>query len=256
MKLFKFVKSSALAVLCAAALAVPRPAAAQIPGGDKVPGNMSTALLLKLFGANTNFISRVDVRVLDKNHRESTTMSMGFDMLAGKIRMDVNATDVKINEMPDFLLTMKKNGMDQISCILNPEKKTVISICPVLKSYMELPMDKDEIDAFALDYQLEKTADGKESISGHSCDKTEINVTDSKGAKQHVIIWTAADMKGLPLQFQTSEDDSTTIMRLKDVKLGRPDNTLFEAPPEMKRYDNISAFMTEAIGKNMPAAAK
>lgn len=253
MKLARLINLSA-AVLLGAALGFTRTSLAQLPVGDKMPGSMSTALLIKLFGANTNFVSRVDVRVLDKNQRETTTMTMGFDMLAGKIRMDVNAADVKIKEMPDFLASMKQIGMDQISCILNTQNKTVISSCPALKAYMELPMEKEEIDSFGLDYKIEKSVVGKETISGHACDKNEITITDPKGAKQHVIVWNASDMKGFPLQFQTSEDDNTTIMRLKDVKLGRPDNSRFEAPSGMKKYDSLSSFMTGAIGKSMPAA--
>ena len=257
MKTFIFIKRFTVAFACLAALLLGCSAAlAQIPGGDKNAAGMNAAMV-RLFGSNTNFISKAEVRVLDKNQQETTSMPMGFEMLGGKVRVDINMSQVKSKEMsPDFVANMKQMGMDQMTTILLPDKKVVLSIYPGLKAYAATPMAKDEIDAATQTYKIEKTRLGKETIDGRACEKNNVTLTDGKGEKQHAIIWNAADLKDFPVQMQIAADDSTLIMKFKDIKLGRPDASHFDAPAGLTKYDSVNALISEAITKKMNAPAK
>jgi hypothetical protein len=254
MKSFAII--SRLSAVCLVALLCnSHPAFAQIPGGNGGSAGMNAAMV-RLFGSNTNFIARAEARVVDKNQQETTSMLMGFEMLAGKIRVDINMADVKSKEMsPEFAATMKQMGMDQMSTILLPDQKVIISIYPGLKSYAESPMPKEDVDAAAMQYKLEKTHAGKETIDGHACDKENVTLTDSKGTKEHVTVWYAADLKDFPVQMQIPTDDSTLIMKFKDIKLGRPETSHFQAPAGLAKYDNVNALMSDAVTKKMNLGA-
>jgi hypothetical protein len=242
------------APLCFAALLIGTNAAwPQIPGSDKSSGGMNTAMI-KFFGANTNFISKADLRVLDKNQQETTSMPIGFQMLGNRMRMDVNMSEVKSRDIsPEFAATMKSMGMDQMVTIWLPDKKTVISIYPNLKSYAETPMSKDEVDTAAIAYQTEKTRAGRETIDGHACEKNNVTLTDPKGNQQHAVVWNATDLKDFPIQIQMPGDDVTVVLKFKDVKIGKPDASHFDAPEGLKKFDNISALISDATVKRMSA---
>lgn len=226
---------------------------AQTAGDKSTPGLNSA--MPKLFGSNTNFIARVETHVYDKNHQETTTMPMGFEMLGDRIRVDINMTQVKSREMsPDFANTMKQMGMDQMTTILLPAKKVVLTIYPGLKSYAQTPMDKEEIDAANKDYGVKKKRLGKETIDGHACEKEEVTLTDDKGNEQHATVWEAEDMNKFPVQMELKQDNASVIMNYKDVKLGRPSESHFEAPTGMAKFDSVSALMSDMITKRMNAA--
>ena len=252
MKLSKQIIRRLAAPACLAALMLGTVAAwSQMPGGDKSTTGMTSAMI-KFFGANTNFIAKADLRVLDKNQQETTSMPIGLQLLGNRMRMDVDMTEVKSKDIsPEFAATMKSMGMDQMTTILLPDKQTVVSIYPSLKSYAETPMSKDEVDAAAVTYTIEKTKLGKETIDGHACEKNNITLTDPKGNKQHAIVWNATDMKDFPLQMQIPGDDVTVIMKFKDVKIGKPDAGHFAAPEGLTKFENISALISDAATKRM-----
>jgi len=252
MKLLNPIVRRLAAPACLAALMFGAGAAwSQIPGSDKSTTGMTSAMI-KFFGAHTNFIAKADLRVLDKNQQETTLMPIGFQLLGNRMRMDVDMAEVKSKDIsPEFAATMKSMGMDQMTTIMLPDKQTVISIYPSLKSYAETPMSKDESDAANVTYTVEKTRVGKETIDGHACEKSNITLTDPKGNKQRAVVWNATDMKDFPLQMQIPGDDVTVIMKFKDIKIGKPDASHFAAPEGLTKFENISALISDAATKRM-----
>jgi hypothetical protein len=253
MKSLKNVKSvSVLPVILALLMSSHCAAFAQAAANKGTPGLNSA--MPKLFGSNTNFIARVDAHVYDKNHQETTSMPMGFEMLGDRIRVEINMTQVKSREMsPDFANTMKQMGMDQMTTILLPDKKIVLTIYPSLKAYAQTTMEKDEVESAKKGYKVTKTPIAKETIDGHPCEKEEVTLTDDKGGQQHATIWEAADMSKFPIQMQLTQDDASVIMKYKDVKLGRPAESHFQAPAGMAKFDSVNALMSDAITRRMNA---
>lgn len=237
-----------MAAACAIAVSI-QSVHAQIPGKDASSLNAS---MIRLFGGNTNFIAKTEARVLNKSNVETTFLPMGFEMFAGSIRVEVNLTSIKSKELsPEIVSQMKQLGMDQLTTVQLADKKVNLQIYPSLKSYVELPMVKEEIDALAANYKVEKTSLGKETIDGHSCDKCDVTLTDDKSVKQKAIVWYAKDMKDFPIQIQTTADDSTLVLRFKEVKLGRPEASHFTSPAGLKKYETMEALMTDAAMKRI-----
>lgn len=221
---------------------------------DKTAPGLNSAMP-KLFGDNTNFIARVDTHVYDKNNKETTSMPMGFEMLGERIRVDINMTQVKSSVMsPDFATTLKQMGMDQMTTIMLPDKKVVLTIYPGLKSYAETAMDKQELEDAKKNLKMKKNRLGKETVDGHPCEKEEVTLTDDKGNEQRATIWEAQDMNKFPIKMQLSEDNTSVIMNYRDIKLGRPADSHFQAPSGMAKFDSVNALMSDAITKKMNAS--
>jgi hypothetical protein len=76
----------------------------------------------------------------------------------------------------------------------------------------------------------------------HPCVKNKIVVTDDKGKKNESIVWNATDLKSFPVKIETTDDGTKLTMIFKDVKLTKPDATLFEVPKDMQRMGGAGGF--------------
>ncbi|MDB6110829.1 MAG: hypothetical protein JWR69_2579 [Pedosphaera sp.] len=252
MKLSNILKQLLVTTAISAALAG-TPALAQMPGSG--PSSSMNAAMSKLFGSNNAFTSKAELHVLDKANKETTRMPMGFNMLDGKTRLDLDLTQIKSSQLPAATIaSLKQMGMDQLVTIIRPDKKATLLIYPSLKSYAEIAMSSEEAAEANKNFKIEKTKLGKETIDGHACDKSKVVLTDDKGQKQTAIAWNAADLRDFPVQLQMTEQDNTVVMKFKEIKLGRPDAKQFEAPAGLTRYDSAEKLMKAVVLKGLGGA--
>jgi hypothetical protein len=222
-------------------------ASAQLPGGNQAGLN---AAMLKLFGDVSSFTSKADVRMQEKGAKEPLTMTVDFAMLDGKVRMDLDIGAVKSKQIPaESLASFKAAGLDKIGTIVRPDRKLALLIYPSVKSYVEMPMSKEEAADMDRKFTLQKTRLGRESIDGHPCEKNKVVVAGDNGAKHEAIVWYADDMKNFPLQMQMDQQQVTVVMRYRDVKLVRPDAKQFEAPATFTKYASNEELMQSAMLK-------
>lgn len=243
-------KLSVVPALIAVLMLVNCGAFAQVPGNDTA----ALYMMVKLFGNNTAFASKAEMHVLDnKTKKETDTMPMNFALLDGRWRMDIDVNQIKSSEMPqDLLPSLKQMGMDQMTVIMRPDQKIILSCYPRMKSYVETPMTSKEEATAAKAYKIDKTRLGKETIDGHPCEKNKVVLTDSsdkKGEKYVATVWNATDLKDFPVQMQIVDQGSTVLMKFKDVKLGNPGATRFEAPAGMTKYTDPTKLLQEATAK-------
>jgi hypothetical protein len=245
MKLLKNLKHLSVAAVISAAL-FSSAAFAQVSGGDLSSG--LNAAMTKLFGNNTAVTSKAELHVWDKSKKETTVMPMGFNMLDGKTRLDIDLNQIKSSQMPaNAISSFKQMHMDQLSTIIRPDRKVTLLIYPALKSYAEIAMTSEEAADANKNFKVEKTKLGKETIDGHACDKTKVVLTDDKGQKQTAVTWNAADLKDFPVQLQLTEQDNTIVVRFREVKLIRLDAKQFEAPAGLTKYDSAEKLMAKAV---------
>ena len=215
-----------------------------------------TSAFPKLFGETKSFSSRADMRVLDKAGKESVSMAMGFAMLDGQIRMEIDIAQIKSSQMPpDAVAGMKQIGMDRTVAIITPQKKSMTIIYPVLQAYLEMPLP-DQTTIPENEIKLEKTKLGTETIDGHPCVKYKVVISDSKGQRNEGIVWSATDLKEFPIQMQMQDRDSggSMMTRFRDVKIARPDAKGFEASPGFKKYSDPMQLMQVATQRSNAGA--
>ena len=130
---------------------------------------------------------------------------------------------------------MKQMGMDKMVILRRSEKNAAYMVYPNLKSYCPLPAGKKGNP----EGKLEKTELGKDTVETHPTTKSKLTFTDKDGQTAEALVWEAADMKNFPIQYQTVEEGQTTTTTFSDIKMVKPDASLFELPESYKQYDSM-----------------
>jgi hypothetical protein len=227
---------------------------AQMGGPPKSGVN---AALTKLFGSTTAFTAQCDVRLLDQNQKEKMSMPMEFSLLDSKVRAEIDMTQIKGQGMtPELAAQLKQMGMERVVSITRPDKKTRSIVYPAVQAIMSTPLDKEELDVIEKEPAMEKTVLAKETLDGHPCEKRKIVLTDASGRKSEAFIWSATDLKEFPVQIQMTEGADTVILRYTNIRLTKPEASLFDLPAGYTTYDSQPAFMMGVMQKMMGGAGK
>ena len=226
-----------------------QPAMAQMP---QPKASHLNAAMTKLFGDVKAFSSMAELHMKNKAGEETAAMTMNFAFLDGKVRTELDMSQMKSKDMPVGAgAMMKQMGMDKMVNIIMPEKKIMLMIYPGLKSYTEMPMPKEEAATAETKFKMDKEQLGKETVEGHPCAKCKVTMTGDKGEKHEALVWQATDLKDFPVQMQMTEGDNTMLMVYRDIKFAKPDAALFDAPTDCTKYDNMQAMMQGAMMKMM-----
>jgi|GEM_PF-98417 len=133
-------------------------------------------------------------------------------------------------------------GGSQPIMIFRRDKMISWTLMPKDKVYVETRMSKDEADSHFVgqsDVDVKVKDLGTETINGYKCRKQRIQTTMNvmgKDVTSSSIVW-ISDRIGLPLKTQ-GEDG--TVTELRNIKEGRPANSLFEVP---SGYEKMDGFM-------------
>lgn len=211
------------------------------------------AEMLKLFGETKAFSAKAIARLLDKDQKETLTMPLTMALRDGKLRSELNMSDMQGQAIPaEAAAMMKQAGMDQMITIVRPDKKTTVISYPGLKSYAEMPFAENE----KAEEKVEFTEVGKETIDGQPCVKKKLTTTDSKGRPQEMFVWQATGMKNFPVQMELPQRSNKLIVKFQAPKLEVPDAALFDMPTGYTKYDSIQMMMQSAMMKMFSNQAK
>jgi len=209
---------------------------AQMPGGPPPPD--PCAALAKFLNRDAEFTALAKVVVVGKKARENQTMEMRFAVSGRKMRNEMDMT--KMGNIPARdVAGMKQMGMDQMVILALPEKPATYMVFPNLKSYCDMPTSgKGNPEG-----KVEKTALGNETVEKHACAKSKLTFTDKDGKTAEATVWEATDLKSFPIQYQTVENGQTTTTTFSDIKMDKPDASLFTLPESYKKYGNMQEMM-------------
>jgi hypothetical protein len=227
---------------------------AQMPGGG--PAGM-TAALTKLFGKNTAFTAKGEMQVTDNSKREVSFWPMDFSVLDKKMRVEIDLSQTRNKDAPVGMGAMlKQMGMSQVVSIIRPDKGVVYVIYPDQRALMTMQLPKEDSQGSEKPPKITKTQLGKETIDGHPCIKNKVVLTDSAGQSTEATTWEASDLKDLPIQLQTQESSTTSIVRFKQVKFTRPAADFFEPPAGFTQYDSPDELKLSVMKKIVDDAKK
>jgi hypothetical protein len=234
-------------LLCSLAIARAAWAQVQMP----MQGQGLSAALMMLFGDTKAFSARTEFWV--KSGAETTIIPMGFALLDGKMRMEVDMAQVKGKEMSAEALAMfKQMGMDRMVNIIIPEKKIMWIIYPALKAYAEMPALDEAVAGGDKDLKIELKEINKETIDGRECVKNKFVLIDGKGNKREGLTWNAKDLKNFPIRVEFPDGGATVTMAFKNIKLAAPDRKQFDAPAGYRKHSDIQELMKGALQKTTP----
>ncbi len=223
-------------------------------GANKPPG--VSAAMAKVFGKNSAFTSKAELRMLDATGKEVMSGPAQYSYLDGSAYFHIDMSLIKSAQMPPQAAAMMKQfGMNELATATRAGAKTSFQIYPGLKAYVEQPISAQ--DAVAEKAEVKSEQVGEETVNGHKCKKHKVTVT-AEGKTQEIFTWNATDLKDFPVKIETKEDGNTIIMESKEVKFEKPDAKLFEAPAGFTRYDNPQMLLQTEMMKRMggPQAPK
>jgi len=222
---------------------------AQLPGGSQAGLN---AGMLKLFDDVGGFTSKAEIRVQEKGSPDAVTMTVGFAMRDGKVRMDLDMSAVKSKQLPpETLAAFKAAGLETLATIVRPDRKSTLLIYPRVQGYTEVPMSRDEAAGLERKFKIQKTRLGSETLGGYSCDKNNVVISADTGEKHHATVWYATELKDFPIKVQMEQPQMTVVFQYRDVKLAPPEASRFEAPAGFTRYGTAEQLMQNAMMKAM-----
>jgi hypothetical protein len=229
-------------------LAVTFPLLAQ--RGSAPPTGVSPAMA-KMFGEIKTFTAQAESRVLDKEQKEVAAIPMTLALRDGKLRAEMDLTQVKGGAVPpDAVAMLKQAGLDKMVTLVDSAKKSGLMIYPGAQACAELPNAQEELSSTE-----ESSEVGKEMLGAHTCKKIKIVVTDSKGRKSETFVWQAADLKNFPIQIETHQKSTTTVVKFQDPKFEAPAAAQFEVPANYTHYANFQELMQAAMMKMFSGAA-
>ena len=222
---------------------------AQLPEGNQ--GGLNAAMM-KLFDDIGGFTSKAEIRLQEKGSPETMTMTVGFAMRDGKVRMDLDMSTMKSKQLPpETLAAFKVAGLETLATIVRPDRKSTLLIYPLVQGYAEMPMSRDEAASLQRKFKIEKTRLGGETIGGYSCDKNKVVISADNGEKHQATVWYATEMKNFPIKVEMEQPQMTVVLQYRDVKLTPPDSVRFEPPPGFTRHATVEQLMQNAMMKAM-----
>lgn len=227
------------------------PAYAQFgPPRGGTQGPSFSGPMAKLLGENSNFSANMELQTKIGSSGDTMTMPGAIAVSDGNSRFEIDMTQAKSARMPpQQAAQMKSLGMDKMVIISRPDKKLTYMVYPGLQAYVETPVQDPDAGKSASDFKIETTELGRETIDGHPCVKNKSVVTDNQGNKHEATLWNATDLKKFPVKIEQTEQGNLGTMLFKDIKLSKPDASLFEPPAGFTKYDNMMTMMQQQMMK-------
>jgi hypothetical protein len=212
------------------------------PGGGSPPSPSFGGSMAKLFGENSSFTANVEMQVESGAAGQPMVMPGKVAVTEGKTRFEADMS----SRMPRGAAAM---GIDKTVMISRPDLKVNYMIFPSLQAYVEMAATDPEAAKPQSDFKIDLTELGKETFDGHPCIKNKAVVTDTSGNKHEATLWNATDLNKFPIKIEQNEEGKSGTILFKDIKLGKPDASLFEPPADYTKYDSMQAMMQQVMMK-------
>jgi hypothetical protein len=223
----------------------------QVPG----PTGGANSAMIKLFGDLPAFTGNASVYVFNSNRVETLRMPSIFSGLNNNLRVDVDMGLIQSSQLPAASIAkLKQLGLDRLCSVNRPDKKVIYIIYPNARSYVNMPLSKEDADIAG--EKLFRTPIARATLDGHACVKNRSVVKNRKGAVLlDAVTWNASDLRDFPLRIEVKENGSTSVTHFQRVSFTKPAPALFDAPAGYKLFSN-PLDLTMAAVRNASAGKK
>ncbi len=205
------------------------------------PGPSWDGAMIKIFGDHTGFSGTMEME-MPGPAGQPMTMRGKIAQLDGKARTEMDMSAMQGGLPPQAVARMKQMGMSKMISITIPSQSLVYLVYPDMRAYVA--MSTQQTNTPVSEYKTDVTKLGEETVSGHDCTKNKMVVTGPDGTPHEFTVWIATDMDKFPIKVQVAlPDGNSMVMNFKDVKLEKPDASLFDPPAGFTKYDNMRDLM-------------
>jgi len=218
--------------------------------------------VVKFFDESSAFSATMEV--ITKSNGKDDRWPVRVAVLKGMTRVDMDITQAEKSSKSqddgiwrDYVNDMKKAGSAESASILNPRKKSVFTVLPRLKVYLQTPIADKDLDELKNRPKSEKVELGKETIDGFPCVKYKLTFNKDvmdvwrTWESPTAIVWSANALKGCPIRMEilNSIGGTNCTLVFKNVELKEPESRLFEPPKGFTKCDNEKALMEQIMQK-------
>ena len=210
-----------------------------------------------LFGKDLAYSATRITTVTTQSGRPPMEMEMNFATADGNVRIEQDMTKMKNDKMPpEAISRMKQSGMDRTIIIRRKDEKLTYMIYPGMKAYCTIT--KEQLPGAKTEHaepKIEKTELGKETVEGHPCIKNKVTITTEKGTTVEMLVWQATDLKQVPIKTEMTSTFGTATTILRNIKLEKPDASLFVPPSDYTKYGSMQEMMMQMMGRQIREGA-
>lgn len=227
---------------------------AELPAGmaDRVP--FFAAALSEFLSDTRAFAARAELQL--PGDQTGGAIPFGVAMLDGRMRWQLNLEQIKGSYVPtETFAALKQAQLDRVVVVMESNKPLQFGF-PSMKAWLELPLPKAgpvHEQAQAKIGRLTRTLVGTETVDGRPCQKYRLTVPPEMGRGEEAIVWTATDLKDLPVKLQVKLQNDVYTLAFRNVHYFRPDARLFVAPPDYTRHASFESVLQTGLLKSLGA---
>ena len=152
------------------------------------------------------------------------------------------ASKAKIYHAPNKERREMDDGGEKMIMIMRRDKKLAWNLMPSERMYMEMKISDPKVSKNdPMNYDVEQTTIGPETINGVKTTKSKIIMTEKKpnGSKMGGFWWLTKDGVMMKLDVISVEKGKKDRMKMElaNLKIGRQDSALFEIPSGYTKMD-------------------
>jgi len=201
--------------------------------------------LLKFLPEDAAFTATLDV----SSRAESYRWPVRVAFLKGHTRVEMDISKMeqgrKEQTWTEYVGQMKQAGSAESVSIFSPDKKSIFTLLPTLKAYMEQPIPADALGQLNKRPKAQKVEMGTEDVGGRSAMKTKVIFSKDDmdvwrtWETPEAIVWAAKDAPGIPLRIEVlnSVGETNATLVFKDIDRKKPASELFVPPKGFTQCD-------------------
>jgi outer membrane lipoprotein-sorting protein len=160
-------------------------------------------------------------------------------------------------------MEMEAQGMGGMAMISDPEapndkggKGVAYSLFLTQKMYMKMALTPTTGGNGQTDADVSVEELGKETVAGLVCDKRRMTITEVASKAKHVVLlWTSSSVRNMPVQIESAEQGTTTVIQFRDYDFAKPAATLFVVPADFTPMGGFPGMMPGGMPVRTPTAA-
>jgi hypothetical protein len=199
----------------------------------------------------TNYSALMVMQTTPPSGNASVVWRLRMYVAGDKQRIEIDVAQSEDPKMtPAVVANMKKMGLDKMIAIERPDQGIVHIFYPHLLAYADQPLKKPKAARKGIN-SIEFTLPGTEIIDGHRCIRKQGSYNDEEVKNQEISVWLALDAQNFPVKMKFKNEGNDITLLFQDLKLGRPDDALFEISPRLKKYSDVNRLAREEVPKRM-----
>ena len=203
------------------------------------------------FVGTPEFSAEVNMGLCDAQGALRMSLPMDLEVSTNCMRQEIDVMGMWPLP-PEVKANMKIMHVEKIDIITRIDTKQLYLIFPGIQAYTTFPISDavlNQINYQANDLTIQKTQLGQDIVGEHPCVKINAVVSEPNHPTENADLWCATDLQQFPIKIEAHANGGITKFDFQNVKIGKPDYSLFEVPTNYMAFTNSADIIRYAKEK-------